>query len=121
MVFQETANPGGRGIFQPGDGDMGGKFSSLRFQAKSNKTGLDATLQVQQAIAWPQPDPDHSGPASGREKTDPVKLKGELIHSRITQPLLNVLKHPPVHLADKTQGQMQLFRPHPAGAGQAAT
>ncbi len=57
----------------------------------------------------------------GVGKTDPVKLEGERLHCHITQPLPNVLEHPPVHLADKTQGQMQLFRPHPAGAGQAAT
>ncbi len=53
VVFKKPAHSGGRSIFQPGDGDMGGKFSGLRLQAKTDKTGLDALPQVQQTAAWP--------------------------------------------------------------------
>lgn len=120
-VFLEvSADPGGRGLVEAGEGEVGGEFAVLGFKAEGEEAGGNLALEDGQGFAVGDPGPDHARLATRGEEAEALEAQGKDGECNLGQGLADIEEGATADLADEAEGEVELFRRGPAGSGQAA-
>ena len=100
---------------------MGVKFSCFRRHARFLQGIFHFLLQSLKVLRGSNSGPEHRGLPPWREDAGALYCQRKRRKSQCSQGFVNGAETDAVHRADKSEGEVELFRGHPASAGQTET
>ena len=111
---QETGNPLWWAVFQSGQGDMGVKFSLLRFNSAEAESIIDAVAQNDDIPGRIDSRPQHPRLSTGWKMTGTIDPQRQGWGIQSLEAVFDVAKGEGIDFADKSQGKVDLvFRDRP--------